>query len=72
VTTLQQGSTGEMVTRLQTKLRSLGFGPDTIDGDFGSGTKAAVIAFQKSAHLSADGIAGPSTLTALNLDAPVL
>jgi peptidoglycan hydrolase-like protein with peptidoglycan-binding domain len=32
--TLQQGSKGEVVTQLQTKLQSLGFGHDTIDGDF--------------------------------------
>jgi hypothetical protein len=68
--TLQQDSIGERVTQLQTKLQSLGFGPNTVDGHFGPATKAAVIAFQKSANLSPDGIAGPSTLTALGLDFP--
>lgn len=68
--TLQQGSKGEVVTQLQTKLQSLGFGPDIIDGDFGPTTKAAVIAFQESASLPADGIAGPNTFKALGLDLP--
>ena len=64
---LKEGSTGEQVRQLQTKLHELGFGPATIDGNFGPATKAAVIAFQKSTTLSADGIAGPHTLTALGL-----
>jgi peptidoglycan L-alanyl-D-glutamate endopeptidase CwlK len=36
-----------------------------MDGDFGPATKAAVMAFQKSEGLLADGIAGPRTLAAL-------
>src|SRR5260370_13683860 len=66
--TLQQGLAGESVRQLQTELQSRGFGPDTIDGDFGAATSAAVIAFQKSENLPADGIAGPDTLSALGLD----
>ncbi|NET50557.1 MAG: peptidoglycan-binding protein, partial [Merismopedia sp. SIO2A8] len=38
-----------------------------IDGDFGNGTEAAVMAFQKSEGLLADGIAGRQTLSALTL-----
>ena len=53
------------MTLLQEKLRSLGFSPGRIDGDFGPGTEAAVIAFQRSEGLLADGIVGPVTLEAL-------
>lgn len=45
---LQQGSSGPDVTALQTKLKALGFDPNGVDGNFGPGTKAAVIAFQQS------------------------
>src|SRR5438309_230163 len=62
---LKQGSTGPDVTALQTKLKQLGFDPGTVDGNFGPGTKAALIAFQKSKGLLADGIAGPQTMGAL-------
>jgi len=62
---LQQGSTGPDVTALQTRLKQLGFDPHGIDGNFGSGTKAAVIAFQQSKGLPADGKAGPDTMAAL-------
>jgi peptidoglycan hydrolase-like protein with peptidoglycan-binding domain len=62
---LQQGSTGPDVTALQTRLKELGFDPHGIDGNFGSGTKAAVIAFQQSKGLTADGKAGPNTMAAL-------
>jgi cell wall-associated NlpC family hydrolase len=59
---LKSGSLGSSVKAVQTKLRLLGFFHDSIDGRYGSHTKSAVIAFQKKNHLSADGIAGPSTL----------
>jgi len=63
--TLRQGSSGPDVTELQQKLKDLGFDPNGVDGNFGPGTKAAVIAFQQSKGLQADGIAGPATMTAL-------
>lgn len=62
---LQQGSSGPDVTALQTSLSQLGFDPNGIDGNFGPGTKAAVIAFQQSKGLTADGMAGPQTMAAL-------
>jgi putative chitinase len=68
VSLLQQGSTGPEVTALQTKLKQLGFDPNGTDGNFGPGTKAAVIAFQQSKGLTADGKAGPATLAALQAD----
>lgn len=64
---LREDSQGQAVVRLQKQLKKFGFNPGNIDGDFGPATKAAVIAFQKSRGLLADGIAGPRTLTALKL-----
>jgi putative chitinase len=63
--TLRQGSSGPDVTSLQQKLKDLGFDPNGVDGHFGPGTRDAVIAFQQSKGLQADGIAGPATLAAL-------
>src|SRR5712691_2236462 len=65
--TLRQGSSGPDVTVLQQKLEDLGFDPNGVDGNFGPGTRDAVIAFQQSKSLQADGIAGPATLAALGL-----
>jgi peptidoglycan L-alanyl-D-glutamate endopeptidase CwlK len=67
--TLQKGLNGSAVTSLQNALAAKGFDPGTIDGDFGPSTESAVIAFQKSQGLSADGIAGPRTQAALGLAA---
>ena len=64
---LKQGSSGPDVTALQTRLKDLGFDPHGVDGDFGPGTKAALIAFQKSKGLTADGVAGPQTMASLQL-----
>jgi dienelactone hydrolase len=64
---LQQGSSGAAVTALQQKLQALGFYSGAIDGDFGPQTQAAVIAYQKSQGLTADGIVGPKTKAALGL-----
>jgi putative chitinase len=62
---LKQGSSGPDVQDLQQKLEALGFDPNGTDGNFGPGTKAAVIAFQQSKGLQADGVAGPATIAAL-------
>jgi len=71
--TLKKGDKGEEVKRLQEALSANGFNTGGADGIFGNGTLAALIAFQKSAGLLADGIAGPRTLTALGLsDDPAL
>ena len=65
--TLRENSGGEDVRKLQKRLEKLGFSPGATDGDFGPATKAALIAFQKSEGLLADGVAGPKTLRALGL-----
>ena len=58
---LKQGSTGEAVKLLQVLLNKLNFGSGAADGIFGTITNTAVINFQKSSKLAADGIAGPKT-----------
>lgn len=58
---------GDRVKALQLALnRAIGAGLDP-DGEFGPMTENAVIAFQRSRNLEADGIAGPVTLRALGL-----
>lgn len=61
-TTLKEGSEGSVVRSLQTKLKSLGYYTGSVDGSYGTGTKNAVIAFQKANKITADGKAGPATL----------
>jgi peptidoglycan L-alanyl-D-glutamate endopeptidase CwlK len=70
MTTLRRGDKGEAVKRLQRALKNKGFEPGKIDGDFGGGTEAALMAFQLSEGLLVDGIAGPRSLAALGLDTP--
>ncbi|MBO5934632.1 MAG: spore cortex-lytic enzyme [Clostridia bacterium] len=63
----QTGSRGNEVRQIQSKLKQLGHYKGSIDGIFGSDTKKAVISFQKSCGLKADGVAGPKTLLYLGL-----
>ena len=58
---LHNGSQGEKVEKLQERLRELGYYTDVVDGQFGQGTKDAVIAFQKKNGLDPDGYAGEET-----------
>lgn len=51
---------------LQQKLTDLGSLNDKVDGKFGKKTQAAVKAFQKAHGLTANGIAWPQTLSALD------
>lgn len=62
---LRQGSSGVAVKDLQVRLTKHGFNPGKTDGIFGSNTKSAVLAFQKSANLAQDGIVGNQTWAAL-------
>jgi len=56
------GDTGEPVRDIQERLHALGFStaPDS-PGVFGEGTGAAVISFQQSRRLAADGLVGRET-----------
>jgi len=65
--TYRQGSTGETVRTIQTKLKRWGYYTGAVDGIFGSQTTAAVKYFQRTNGLTADGIVGPATLKALGM-----
>lgn len=67
---LRLGASGPAVVALQRKLLKRGFNPGAIDGEFGLGTEAALLAFQNSEGLVADGVAGPRTLAALEKRKP--
>ena len=62
---LRRGVQGSLVEQVQRLLADAGFNPGAIDGRFGPATEAALIAFQRSRGLLADGVAGPLTWAAL-------
>ena len=66
--TLRKGSSGEYVTLLQTQLIQRGYDlqPYGADGKFGAKTETAVKAFQRDNGLTADGICGRNTLSAID------
>ena len=59
------GATGESIFTIQTRLQALGYYTSTIDGQYGDGTKQAVLNFQNQHGLHADGIVGEMTFTLL-------
>lgn len=62
--TLRKGSKGDGVKALQHALNQLGYGNSgtrSLDGSFGSGTRSAVIAFQRANGLTGDGVVGSAT-----------
>ncbi|WP_062286905.1 peptidoglycan-binding domain-containing protein [Nostoc piscinale] len=59
------GSRGESVKNVQNLLKKQGFYTADVNGVFDKNTRAAVIKFQKSKKLRADGIIGSRTLAAL-------
>lgn len=64
-TTLVRGDSGPKVLALQKRLSELGYWLGEPDGSFGSLTRQAVYALQKSAGISRDGVVGPKTARAL-------
>lgn len=63
--TSRPGDSGSHVKKLQQALQNKGYYKGKIDGIYGSGTTAAVKAFQKKHGLSRDGIAGKVTIKTL-------
>ncbi|MEU7874780.1 GH25 family lysozyme [Dactylosporangium sp. NPDC049140] len=57
---VQQNQTGRVVTTVQYLLNEHGTSL-AVDGVFGAGTRAVVVAFQSAAGLTADGVVGPDT-----------
>ena len=64
VITLENGSTGAQVRKLQNVLHIKS------DGDYGPETEAAVYEYQATHGLQVDGVVGPKTSAAMNGDAP--
>ena len=58
---LTVGAKGEDVKKCQQRLKDLGYLNGKVDGQFGGGTKRAVIAFQRRNGLTTDGVAGEET-----------
>lgn len=72
---LSKGNENANVTRMQTRLLSLGYlsRSSSVDGDYGSTTAKAVSLFQKAAGISSTGTADNATIRALySADAPAL
>jgi len=65
---LRSGSEGDAVWALQQRLQELGYYTTAVDGQFGPGTRSAVILFQSQHGLDADGIVGAETSAMLFSD----
>lgn len=65
---MREGARGLDVMAVQDALKKAGFNPGVVDGLFGPATEAAVMAFQRSERLLADGVVGPRTAAFLKLD----
>lgn len=62
---VKKGSSKNQVTYLQKALIGLGYLSGSADGSYGAQTKEAVKKYQKAYGLSADGSAGPDTMTSI-------
>jgi len=69
---LSQGKTGAAVTRLQQRLRQLGYLNANPTGNFGPMTRNTVIAFQRNYRISANGIVNQQTWNALLGSSPTI
>lgn len=65
--TVRQGSTGATVRQIQQKLKNWGYYKGSVDGIFGSQTRAAVVYFQQKNGLTVDGIVGKQTAAAMGI-----
>jgi peptidoglycan hydrolase-like protein with peptidoglycan-binding domain len=66
-TLLRRGSSGTLVSKLQSALTAARYYNGPITGYYGQLTEASVIRFQQAKGLPADGIAGASTWSALGV-----
>ena len=66
--TIKRGSLSNYVLIAQDDLNTLGYQTNGLDGIFGPATQNAVISYQKSKGLSADGIVGCNTWRSLQED----
>ncbi len=66
--TLRRGYQGDDVKSVQSRLKELGYYTGSIDGQYGSGSMAAVKAFQSKHGLTADGLAGKATYDIMYCD----
>ena len=62
------GSRGDEVKQIQTKLKNWGYYNGSVDGIYGSKTVEAVKYFQRKNGLTADGVAGSKTLSAMGIN----
>ena len=67
-----QSSNSSDVKLVQRKLKNWGYYGGAVDGIYGKNTRAAVIRFQKKNGLTADGIVGKKTLSALGISESML
>lgn len=67
--TYRYGSSGSVVTQIQTRLKNWGYYKGSVDGRYGYQTYLAVKKFQGKNGLRVDGIAGDRTLSAMGINA---
>lgn len=65
---IRYGDKGDDVRAVQTALTFLGYSPGNVDGIFGQLTDEAVRRFQSDHGIAVDGIVGPDTIAALNVE----
>jgi len=65
---IQTGSVSTYVLVLQDELNTLGYSTQGLDGMFGNNTKTALMNYQAKRGLTADGIVGCATWTAIQKD----
>jgi len=65
--TVEAALTTTQVKTVQTKLKNWGYYTGSVDGIYGTKTKAAVVKFQKNNSLTADGVVGSKTAAALGM-----